>query len=115
MVQEQGGIWPSLVLYINIHLSPEKLTRGGMVGLQGLVWWGIKSSIPHCGDHIYHTYHTTYLCGLGTKLSHHIHWPTDRGLKYNMLVGVVGDQSISPHIRGYHKNVHKLHSHQTAV
>ena len=58
MVQEQGGIWPSLVLYINIHLSPEKLTRGGMVGLQGLVWWGIKSSIPHCGDHVYHTYHT---------------------------------------------------------
>ena len=29
-----------------------------MVGLQGLVWWGIKSSIPHCGDHVYHTYHS---------------------------------------------------------
>ena len=32
--------------------------RGGMVGLQGLVWWGIKSSIPHCGDHVYYTNHT---------------------------------------------------------
>ena len=54
MFQEQGGIWPSLVLYINIHLSPEKLTRGGEV------WWGYRGWCGGGSKVAYHTVVTMY-------------------------------------------------------
>ena len=60
----EGGIWSSLLLlYINIHLSPEKLTRGGVKygrGLEGQVW-GLDHNITHIGV-VGPQNHSTWLC-----------------------------------------------------
>ena len=71
MVQEQGGIWPSLVLYINIHLSPEKLTRGGEV------WWGYRGCCGGGSKVAYHSVVTMYT----THTTPHVGW-CGRGPKY---------------------------------